>query len=105
MGYRDKAKKALYLAFGIAAGEAVIIFFIPDVLTRLVGIVGEIVFLLMFPKLIEHEFGEWQAGNPDVTPSSGWNAIGWGFLGLGLFFVVAVAVMIILGVIIGLLRI
>ena len=105
MGYREKAGKALRLAFAIAAAEGVVLFFLPDALTRLVGLIGEIVFLLTFPKLMENEFEDWQGANPDVSPSSGWNAIGWGILGILVFFVVAVAAMTVLAIVFGLLRI
>jgi len=45
MGHPQSAKKVLLLALGMAAAEAVIIFFIPDALARLVGFGAEIAFL------------------------------------------------------------
>ena len=105
MGFLDRSKKALRISFGIAVGEGVILFFLPNGFTGIFGLVTEIIFLLTFPKLMEHEFAEWQSVHPDVIPSSGWNAIGWGILGSLLFIVVAVAVMTILAVVLGLLRI
>ena len=81
MGQQQSAKKVLLLALGVAALEAVIIFFIPDVLSRLVGFGAEIAFLLIFPVFMEKEFSEWQATHPSTAPSNGWSAIWWGLVG------------------------
>jgi hypothetical protein len=89
MGYQQRAKKVMFLALGAAAVEAAILFFIPEALARLVGFGAEIAFLLVFPVLMEGQFTEWQAAHPDVSPSSGWSAIGWGLVGTVLFLVIA----------------
>jgi len=81
MGHHQIARKVFSLALGFSVLEAIILFFIPDTLSRLVGVGAEIAFLLIFPVFMEHEFREWEASNPDVVPSSGWVAIGWGILG------------------------
>jgi len=81
MGHPQSAKKVLLLALGMVAAEAVIIFFIPDALARLVGFGAEIAFLLIFPVFMENEFSEWQGAHPSAMPSNGWKAIGWGLVG------------------------
>jgi len=68
----------MLLALGTAAVLAVILFFIPDALSRLVGFGAEIAFLLIFPVFMENDFNEWQAAHPTATPSNGWNSIGMG---------------------------
>jgi hypothetical protein len=88
MGHSQSAKKVLLLAFGMAAAEAVIIFFIPDALSRLVGFGAEIAFKLIFPVFMEKEFSEWQAAHPSATPSNGWKAIAWGVVGTAVLVVI-----------------
>jgi hypothetical protein len=88
MGYPQSARKVLLLALGMAASEAVIIFFIPDALSRLVGFGAEIAFLLIFPVFMENEFSEWQAAHPSAIPSNGWRAIGWGLVGTAVLLVI-----------------
>jgi len=88
MGYPQSAKKVLLLALGMAAAEGVIIFFIPDALSRLVSFGAEIGFLLIFPVFMEKEFSEWQATHPGAMPSNGWKAIGWGVVGTAVLVVI-----------------
>ena len=88
MGCQQTAKKVMLLALGAAAAEAAILFFIPDVLSRLVGFGAEIAFLLISPVFMENEFSEWQATHPSATPSNGWNSIGWGLVGTAMFLVI-----------------
>jgi len=89
MGYQQNAKQVVLLALGAAAAEAAILFFIPDVLSRPVGLGAEIAFLLIFPVFMENEFSAWQAIHPSAMPSNGGSAIGWGLLGTFLFLVIA----------------
>jgi hypothetical protein len=89
MGRQQTAKKVILLALGATAAESVIVFFIPDALSRLVGLGAEIAFLLIFPIFMENEFSKWQAAHPSAVPSNGWKAIGWGLIGTLLFFVIA----------------
>lgn len=96
MGYAQGARRVFQLALGIAVVEGVIFFFVPDTWTRLIGIGAEIAFLLTFPALMEKEFIEWQATHPNTKPSNGWNAIGWGFLGILGFFAVGIIVIVLL---------
>jgi len=72
----------------MAAAEGVIIFFIPDALSRLVSFGAEIGFLLIFPVFMEKEFSEWQATHPGAMPSNGWKAIGWGVVGTAVLVVI-----------------
>jgi hypothetical protein len=94
MGYQQTAKRVMLLALGTAAVLAVILFFIPDALSRLVGFGAEIAFLLIFPVFMENDFNEWQAAHPTATPSNGWNSIGWGFVGIAMFVVILFLVFI-----------
>lgn len=88
MGYRPAAKKVMLIAVALAAGEAAILFIIPEIVSRLVGFGAEIAFVLIFPAFMEKQFNEWQATHPSVPPSSGWSAIGWGVLGIVLFLAI-----------------
>ena len=92
MGHQQRAKKVVFLAVGVSLIEAAIWMFIPDAVSGLVGIAGEIAFLLVFPVFMEGEFSQWQAAHPDLRPSSGWTAIGWGLLGVVLFLGIALLV-------------
>jgi hypothetical protein len=92
MGYEQIAKKVMLLALGVTAAEVGILLFIPEFLSRFVAFGAHVVFLLIFPILMEKEFSEWQATHPNTMPSNGWNAIGWGLVGSVLFFVIAFVV-------------
>ena len=87
----------MLLALGMTAAEGAILFFIPDILSRLVGFGAEIAFIMIFPVLMEKEFTAWQASHPGSAPSNGWKAIGWGLIGVALFLVVLFLVFIVLG--------
>lgn len=100
MGYQQAANKVRFLALGFAILEVAILVFVPDAIARLIGIGFEIAFLMIFPVLMEKEFGRWQADHPATLPSSGWRAVGWGFLGILMFFVVALVVFIVLGMLV-----
>jgi hypothetical protein len=88
----QKSKKVMRLAVAFAVLESLVLFFIPDVLSRFVAIGAEIAFLLFFPAFLEKDFAEWQAAHPTVQPSNGWNAVGWGFLGAIAFVAIAILV-------------
>jgi hypothetical protein len=88
MGHPQSGKKVLRLALGMAAAEAVIMFFIPDALARRVAFGAEIAFLLIFPVFMENEFSEWQRAHPSALPSNGWNAIGWGLVGAAMLVII-----------------
>jgi hypothetical protein len=88
LGYQQRARKVMFLALGAAAVEAAILFFVPDVMARLVGFGAEIAFLLFFPVYMEGAFNEWQASDPSARPSSGWSALGWGLIGTVVFLLI-----------------
>jgi hypothetical protein len=92
MGNQPTAKRVMLLALGTTVALAVILFFIPDALSRLVGFVAEIAFLLIFPVFMQNDFNKWQTAHPTAAPSNGWNSIGWGFVGIvkfvGILFLV-----------------
>ena len=92
MGYPVKAKRIFLWTLLAAAVLAVVLLGIPDIAGRAVGFGAEISCYLMYPRLQETEFAEWEAAHPEVAPSSGWGALGWGIAGLALFFVIFVAV-------------
>ena len=77
MRHPDKARKVTTLALLMAVAYSVVLFFIPDVLSRIVGLAAEAVFYVTFQRIQEREFAEWQAGNTSLSPSNGWKAIGW----------------------------
>ncbi len=88
MGYPLRSKRILSWTLLAAALLAAALILIPDVLGRAVGLAAEIAFYLIYPRLQEVEFAEWQSVHPDLQPSSGWGALGWGLAGLLLFLVV-----------------
>ena len=86
LGHQQSAKKFLPLALGVVAAESLILaLFIPVALSPFVGLGAEIAFLFIFPSFLKKEFSEWQATHPSAIPSNGWNAIGWGVVGAGVF--------------------
>lgn len=89
MGYEQIAKKVMILALGVTAAEIGILLLIPEFLSRFVALGAHVVFLLIFPVLMEKEFSQWQATHPNAMPSNGWKAIGWGLVGVVLLFVIA----------------
>jgi hypothetical protein len=74
-----------------AAILAVALILTPEILGRAIGLGSELAFYLIFPGLQEKEFSEWQAAHPGLEPSNGWQALGWGLVGILLFFVVLFA--------------
>ena len=92
MGHADKAKRTLVWTFLVAILACVILVRTPDPFGKLVGLAIELGCLLIFPPLQESEFGDWQAAHEGVSPSNGWRSIGWGVVGLLMFFALLVAV-------------
>jgi uncharacterized membrane protein len=93
-GYERIAKKVMLLALGVAAAEVAILLLIPEFLLRSVALGAHVAFLLIFPVLMEKKFSEWQATHRNAMPSNGWNAIGWGLVGIILYVVVAILVFV-----------
>ncbi len=92
MGHADKAKKVLWITIASAIGVASFLLLLPDAIGRLAGLLLEVAWYFLFPKIQATEFEQWQALHPEILPASGWRAIGWGFLGFGMFFVIIVLV-------------
>ncbi len=88
MGYPVKARRVLLWTLAAATALAVVIMLTPDILGRAIGLATELAFYLIFPRLQDSEFTEWQAAHSDLQPSNGWKALGWGFAGTLLFLVV-----------------
>lgn len=88
MGYPLRSRRILSRTVLAAALLAVVLILIPDVLGRAVGLAAEIASYLIYPRIQEAEFAQWQNAHPGMQPSSGWGALGWGFAGLLLFVVV-----------------
>jgi FtsH-binding integral membrane protein len=93
-GYPLRARQVLRWTIAVAAVMSLVLILLPDGLGRLFGFVAEITFYSVYPKLQKDEFAIWQTANPGVEPSNGWKALGWGFLGLLLFFVVGLLILI-----------
>jgi len=66
----------------------------PDVYGRVIGLGAEISFYLLYPRLQEVEYAAWQSAHTDIEASNGWGAVGWGIVGLVLFFVIFIVVAI-----------
>ena len=75
---------------------ATILILEPAAQVRLFVLCLEGVFYFVFPKIQDQEFREWEAAHPDIVPSSGWKALGWGFAGLAAFFAIVIAMGILL---------
>lgn len=98
MGHSDKAQKVTALALSMALVYALVLFFIPEVWSRIVGLAAEAAFYVTFQRIQEREFADWQAANASLSPSNGWKAIGWGFAGLILFILIFFLIAFLLGV-------
>jgi hypothetical protein len=96
MGHSQKAKKIFWITMLGAAVIATILILIPAALGRPVGLGLEVVWYFVFPEIQDREFRQWEAAHPDVAPSSGWKALGWGFAGLAAFFAIVIAMGILL---------
>ena len=96
MGHQEKAKKVLWSSALAFVPLTIILFFIPELLSRVIGLGIEAAFCAIFPVIQGREFAEWEATHAEAVPNSGWRAIGWGLLGLLLFLVIVFPVLIIL---------
>ena len=96
MGHSEKAKKAFWITALSAALIAAILLLMPEALGSLCALGLEVAWYFVFPKIQNREFQQWQATHADITPTSGWKAVGWGFLGSVLFFAVIIGVAVIL---------
>jgi disulfide bond formation protein DsbB len=92
MGHPLKARRVLRWTLLAAVILAIVLILIPDALGRPVGLAAEIGFYLIFPRIQDREYDEWQAAHPTVEPSNGWRALGWALLGTLMFLVIAVTV-------------
>jgi hypothetical protein len=92
MGHGQKAKKVLWFTLLGAAVAASILILIPVAFGRPVGLGLEVIWYFVFSEIQDQEFTEWQAVHPDVRPSSGWKALGWGFAGLATFVAIFIAI-------------
>lgn len=92
MGHPEKAKKVFWLTLLSTVAIATALLLMPDALGRLTGLGLEIAWYFVFPKIQMREFVQWEAAHPDVIPSSGWRALGWGFLGSALFLLIILLV-------------
>lgn len=98
MGYSQKAKRVLWITVLGATAVATILILIPRAPGRLIGLGLEGVWYFVFPKIQDQEFRQWEATHPDVVPSSGWKALGWGFAGFAAFLAIAIAIGVLLDV-------
>ena len=63
MRHPDKAQKVTALALSMALIYSLVLFFIPELLSRIVGLAAEAAFYVTFQRMQEREFVEWQAAN------------------------------------------
>jgi Na+/H+-dicarboxylate symporter len=96
MGHSQKAKRIFWITILGTLLMAAILIMIPVPLGRPLGLGLELVWYFVFPKIQDREFRQWEATHPDVVPSSGWKALGWGFAGLVTFFAIAIGMGILL---------
>lgn len=88
MGHSQKAKKVIWITLLGAMVVGTVIIAIPDVLGRILGFCLEIVWYFVFPRIQDQEFRQWESTHNGIAPSSGWKAVGWGFVGLAVFFAI-----------------
>jgi hypothetical protein len=98
MGHPLQAKRIFLWTLLATAVFAAVLVATPQPLSRFLGIGAEIGFYLFYPKLQETEFAAWEAAHPDLKPSSGWRAVGWGLVGFVLLLIIAVSVAILLSI-------
>ena len=96
MGHPLKARRVFLWTLGASALLAAVLLLVSEVLGRVIGLATEFGFYALLPQLQDREFDEWQAANPGLQPSNGWGAIGWGFAGLALFFLVFLLVALVM---------
>ena len=94
MGLPLKAKRTLRWTLLATAVLAAVLLATPDVYGRVIGLGVEISFYLLYPRLQEVEYAAWQSAHTDIEASNGWGAVGWGIVGLVLFFVIFIVVAI-----------
>ena len=87
-GYPLKARRVFQWTILASAALALVLILVPDIAARAVGLAAEITFYKIYSALQQKEFEQWQEANVGVEPLSGWRAIGWGVVGLFLFFLV-----------------
>jgi hypothetical protein len=90
LGHAEKGKKILLFTLLASVPIAVVLMLTPSALSRFVGIGIEAGAFAIFSKIQDREFAEWQSAHPELTPTSGWKALGWGLLGLIMFVVIVV---------------
>jgi len=90
MRHPEKAKRVFLWTLLAATLLAVVLLVTSDGLGRVIGLASEAIFYFVFPRIQNHEFEEWEEAHPDLPPSNGWKALGWGVLGLVLFLVIAI---------------
>jgi hypothetical protein len=88
MNWPAKANRVFLFTVIAAIGLSILLLLIPHGPGRLVGLLSELAFWLVFPRIQHQEFEDWQKAHPDVPPSTGWRAIGWGLVGLLLFLLI-----------------
>lgn len=93
-GYPLRSGQILRWTLLVSAVMAVVLVLLPDALGRLFGLAAEVTFYSVYPRLQQKEFNEWQGAHSEILPSNGWGAIGWGVLGVVLFFIVGMVVII-----------
>jgi hypothetical protein len=96
MGHAQKANKIMWITLLAALALAGVIILVPDGLVRLATFASEIVWYVIFPKIQDQEFGQWVVAHENTSPSNGWGALGWGFVGLFVFFVIGIVMSILL---------
>ncbi|HSS99675.1 MAG TPA: hypothetical protein VLK33_21725 [Terriglobales bacterium] len=98
MGQPDKASRVRSYTLLVAIVVGIILILLPSGLGHILGIGMEVASLTIFPRIQDKSFADWQRVNSGAEPSSGWSAIGWGFLGLilyaGIIFLIVMAMVL-----------
>jgi hypothetical protein len=88
LGAAAKAQKVLA---GALLGSLILIaILIKTSLPSYGGLVLSIAIGATFSAMQQQEFKTWQAANPALNPRSAWASLGWGVLGLVVFFCMAI---------------
>ncbi|MGL1935588.1 MAG: hypothetical protein OCD01_11225 [Fibrobacterales bacterium] len=93
MGHRDKGYKIFSATMIISFLIIAFLIYLPDDVPEFYGRIFQALVSVLFPMLQTSEFKLWL--NEDTlgnSPRNGWSALGWGFLGMIAFIIMAYSV-------------
>lgn len=92
LGQERKAKVTLAWSMAAILAIIVVLIYLPDSLTRIVGLCVEGAGAAGYPAIQRDDFALWEKNHPQMTPASGWRSLGLAFLGLVTFLALAIGI-------------